>query len=64
MTMSSNCTIINASSFFNESEPYAAISYYFDGGERLIPIGETNRVYLSVSGKIKRNLEKGIAPKR
>ena len=31
---------------------------------RLIPPSETSRVYPSVRDEIKRNLEKGIAPKR
>ena len=44
---------------FNEPEPHAVISYYFGEGERLIPPNETSRVYPSVRGEIKRNLEKG-----
>ena len=49
---------------FNESEPHAVITYYFGEGERLIPASETSCVYPSVWDEIKRNLEKGIAPKR
>ena len=49
---------------FNVSEPYAAKSYYFGKGVCLIPPSETSRVYPSVRDEIKRNLEKGIAPKR
>ena len=49
---------------FNELEPHAVISYYFGEGERLIPPNETSRVYPSVRDEIKRNLGKGIAPKR
>ena len=49
---------------FNELEPHAVISYYFGESERLNPPSETSRVYLSVRGHIKRNLEKGIAPNR
>ena len=49
---------------FNESKPHGVISYYFGEGERLIPPSEASRVYPSVRDEIKRNLEKGIAPKR
>ena len=49
---------------FNESKPHAVMSYYFGEGERLIPPSEASRVYPSVRDEIKRNLEKGVAPKR
>ena len=49
---------------FNESKPHAVMSYYFGEGERLLPPSEASRVYPSVRDEIKRNLEKGVAPKR